>query len=120
MDLRTAQILHSELSFRPTGLLGRPSAVERPMADLPLSRFEQRVRSAAAAAGLPDPNWDVWPNAYVLDVYTSAAHEVARAYFRRGDAAGLRRALRYVLYIHPENVLARRNLYILNTQGLPG
>jgi Protein of unknown function (DUF2723) len=120
MDLRTAQILHSELSFRPVGLLARPAAAESRLADKPLSRFEQRVRRAVVAAGLPDSNWIVWPSTYFLDVYTSALHEVARAYFRRRDPVGLRRALRYVLQIDPQNTLARRNLYILDTQGLPG
>jgi Protein of unknown function (DUF2723) len=120
MDFRTAQILHRDLRFRPIGFLARPAAAERPLADRPLARFEQRVRAAAAAAGMPDADWDAWPAEYFLDIYTSAAHEVSRAYFRRDDAAGLRRSLRYILYIDPENTLARRNLFILNTQGLPG
>jgi Protein O-mannosyl-transferase TMEM260-like len=120
LDFRTAQQLRPVLASVPHGLLAQPRIASGSQGGVPLSRFEHRVRAAGAAAGFPDPEWQNWPNSYVLAIYTSAGLEVAREYFNRRDAAGLRRALRYVLRMDSDNTVALRDLYILDTQGLPG
>lgn len=120
LDFRTAQQLRPVLASVPHGLLAQPRIGSGSPRGVSLSRFEQRVRAAGAAAGFPDPQWQNWPNTYVLAIYTSAGLEVAREYFNRRDAVGLRRALRYVLRMDSDNTVALRDLYILDTQGLPG
>lgn len=119
-DLLTVQALGVHRKFTIVGMLARLANADGPAPVLSAHRLESTVRRGQRAAGLPDPDWRHWPNALVLGSYTTAALEVARAYFQERNPNGLRRALLNVLRLEPENQNAHRNLRILTTQGLPG
>jgi hypothetical protein len=121
MDLPTAQVLRYRVGYRQVGLLARLTGGPPGPAKVPsLDRLANKVRAAERTAGLPDPDWHLWPNEYVLSSYASAMFEVADGYLRARDEQGLRRTLINVLRLQPENQQARHNLRLLNVAGLPG
>jgi hypothetical protein len=81
----------------------------------------QRVFAAERQAGLPNHNWDIWPNDYVAQAeYAAAALEVARAYYEHREFAGMRSALLNELAIAPGDPVAERDLALLNGSGAGG
>jgi hypothetical protein len=118
LDMPTAQLLRKGLGYRPVGLLaavapGRGPAVKSARA------LEARLRKAEAIAGIPGSLWREWPAEHVTPLFTTAGHELARAYYRRRDIGGMRRASEHVLRIDPSNELARRNLDVIAPNPAP-
>ena len=99
------------IGYRPVGLLAQlaggvgPARVSSPAA------VDQAFRRAERTAGMPDPNWNRWPDALATQIfYNNAALEVARAYYRHGDLAGMRSALLNELSITPSDSIAQADL----------
>jgi Protein O-mannosyl-transferase TMEM260-like len=130
MDAETAQLLSGGtgpgasvpgdlIGYQPVGLLSKLAPGTGPAPVSSPTLLDQTVSRAQRVAGIPAPNWLVWPNNYVSsDVYSTAELEVARAYFDHHQLAQMRQALNNELSIYPTDQIARDDLAKLNqTQG---
>lgn len=120
MDLFTAQPLRGQIGYRQIGLLARLTEGKGEAKIADPGRVAGALRAAEETAGLPDPDWRVWPSNYALGTYISAGLGVAGAYFDQRDQDGLRRALQEVLRVDPANREARHNLEIIDSGGFSG
>ena len=118
MDPQTADYLKGLVGYRLVGLLNVPAAGTDFKSPSDPAAVEQRVLAAERSAGMPNPDWHVWPNDWLeRATYSTAELEVARAYHDQHNQAGLRRALLNVLQIEPGNASAAQDLSLLSGSG---
>ena len=90
-----------------------PAAVSSP--DALFAAF----RAAERTAGMPDQNWNRWPDGLAMQTfYNTAALEVARAYYEHRDLAGMQSALENELTITPGDTVAQADLQKLTASQL--
>jgi hypothetical protein len=125
LDDYTAQLLGGQfavgrgagdtIGYQPVGILAKLVGGSGAAPVSSPAVLDQTVRDSERAAGMPDPNWLAWPNDYVAtSVYLNAGLEVVRAYYKHGDAAGMRAALLQQLSIDPNDGPAQTDLSKLN------
>jgi hypothetical protein len=111
LDPQAAQTLQRFIGYRQVGLLAQLAGGQGPAPVGSPAQLDATMRTAVRVAGMPNANWNVWPNDYVASAeYSTAALEVARAYYEHHDLAGLRRALLGVLRITPADKVAQADL----------
>jgi hypothetical protein len=122
MDLHAAQVLAGVdaystpvagnlIGYRPVGILAQLAGGSGPQTVRSPAALDQAFRNAERTAGMPDPNWNTWPDGLAAQIfYNTAALEVARAYYEHHDLAGMRRALLNELAINPSDTVARADL----------
>jgi hypothetical protein len=115
LDPQTDEDLKGYVPYRPVGILSQPVRDARAASVRSPAALERSVLNAESAAGMPDQDWDVWPNNFLASsTYSTAALMVARAYYDRGDKLGMRRSLLNVLRIEPQNQAAQQDLNALD------
>ena len=130
MDLHGAQVMAGNdtfdppvpgnlIGYQPVGILARlvggtgPQLVRSPAA------LDSAFRQAERTAGMPDQNWNLWPNGLAMQIfYNTAALEVARAYYEHRDLAGMQSALENELTITPDDTVAQQDLQKLTASQL--
>lgn len=114
LDPQATEVLAGTLGSTATGLLARPLLGNtRALAASP-TMLASRVAMAERVAGLPDRDWNVWPNDYLEQAtYSTAAFRVARGYFGERDFTQMGRWLSNVLSIEPGNTTAQNDLAAL-------
>jgi hypothetical protein len=111
VDPYAAKVAGNRIGYRQVGLLAQFTSGVGPATVANPSVLDQAFRNAERAAGMPDSTWNDWPNDLVLQaVYSTAALEVARAYFGQHDIPGVRSALLNALRIQPDNPAALTDL----------
>jgi 4-amino-4-deoxy-L-arabinose transferase-like glycosyltransferase len=115
VDEQASENLKGAIGLRTVGLV---SQVVPGTKVLPISSpaaLDQTLLALERKAGMPNPDWDVWPNSYLEDAdYSTLALKVAAAYYQHHDLNGMRAALLNVLRIEPSNPTAAQDLNILN------
>jgi hypothetical protein len=121
LDPQAAQALQSVIGYRPVGLVSQLSTGRGQSQVSSPGVLAQQLLEAERRAGFPDRNWNIWPNDFVtVAEYSTAALDVARAYYQHRDFAGMRRALLNDLTIEPGNQPAEQDLALLNRSGAGG
>ncbi len=104
--------------YRPVGLFAALAPGHGQAAVGSPGQVDQRLLTVERQAGLPDRDWNRWPNQIVNQAeYAAGALNVARAFYQHRDYAGMRRALLNALAIQPGNSTATKDLSLLKSIG---
>jgi hypothetical protein len=121
VDPQAGQALQKAIGYRPVGLVAQlvPGHGQMPVSSP--SALEQTMLQAERNAGFPNHDWNVWPNDFVdVAEYSTAALNVARAYYQHHDLTGMGRALHEDLRVLPNNPPAVQDLSLLSANGAGG
>jgi hypothetical protein len=118
LDPQATEFYASALGYRPVGLLSALASGRGQAAVSSPARVDRILLEAERQVGLPDRNWNRWPNQFVnQSEYAAAALNVARAFYQRKDYAGMLGALRNVLAVEPGDPSAVKDLGLLKSIG---
>lgn len=99
------------IGYEPVGIVARAVPGTGSIEVEPPSALAAAVSRAERTAGIPAPDWHMWPNENLaFSVWETAALEVARAYNAHHDFVGMARWLRNVLAINPHDLAALGDL----------
>jgi hypothetical protein len=118
IDEQASEFLSGVVGFQTIGLVSRVTPGTTKPSTIAPALLQQRLLAAERFAGMPSPDWTVWPNLYLNQAdYASVGLKAARYFYDEHDIAGLRGALLNVARIDPGNQTARQDLSLLGAGG---
>jgi 4-amino-4-deoxy-L-arabinose transferase-like glycosyltransferase len=116
VDEQASEYLKGAIGLRTVGLVSQVVPGTKVLPVSSPAALDQTLLALERKAGMPNSNWDVWPNSYLEDAdYSTLALKVAAAYYEHHDLNGMKAALLNVIRIEPSNSTAAEDLSIFNS-----